>query len=303
MKTPHVAEQGVTLVELLVSMAIGLVIMIAIGQTYLSSSSASRIVEMQARMNEDAQAALTMMAQQLQLAGANPVRGNRAEGFRQNSFTSTYVIRACDVAFSNTSSANSIDGLTCSHTSGSAGPDALGISYEADAFNTTTTSGGTPADCVGNGLPATSFAYKDAAGVDQTTNVYIANPVYYVNTATYTLSCRSMGSSGTAQPLIGNIEDLQIRLGVAADDTSRSVAGYLSAQELENAPSLAALSAANHWKAVRTIQICILMRTDEPVVAKAADARYYDCSGTEVTSPPDLRLRRAYKTTVLLKNQ
>jgi type IV pilus assembly protein PilW len=38
-------------------------------------------------------------------------------------------------------------------------------------------------------------------------------------------------------------------------------------------------------------------------VSDADSARYLKCDGTIETNPPDLRLRRSYSTTVVLRNR
>jgi type IV pilus assembly protein PilW len=40
-----------------------------------------------------------------------------------------------------------------------------------------------------------------------------------------------------------------------------------------------------------------------PVVTDSVSARYVKCDGTLENNPPDLRLRKAYTTTVVLRNR
>ena len=76
--------RGFSLIELLVSITIGLVVVIAAMSAYLGSADASKAADAQARMNEDAQAALNLLTQQLRLAASNPVNAGRADAFRHN---------------------------------------------------------------------------------------------------------------------------------------------------------------------------------------------------------------------------
>ena len=62
-------QSGFSLIELMVSMTIGLIIMLAVISAYLGSAGASRTAEAIGRMNEDAQMALTILSQQLRMAG------------------------------------------------------------------------------------------------------------------------------------------------------------------------------------------------------------------------------------------
>ncbi|MGE0329805.1 MAG: PilW family protein [Ramlibacter sp.] len=298
--------RGVTLVELLVSLVLGLVVMLAASQAYLATSSTSRINDAQAKMNEDAQTALSILTQQLKLAGANPVRPDRAQASLRNPLTATYTLRGCDSSFDSTSVA-SIDALTCGHTPASTGPDAIAIHFEADAFNSSTQSGGTtPTDCVGYGLDGIATSFTDSAGGARQTTMFLATPVYYLSTSDNrtSLSCRDLGST-RGQPLIENIIDLQLRYGTASAANPDTVMGYLTAQQIDDPAGLivGTASAAQRWALVKTVRVCILMVSDSAIATSAESAQYRNCNGTLVTNPPDLRLRRAYTTTVFLPNR
>ena len=152
-------DRGLTLIELMVSMVIGLILMIAVVATYLGASGAGRASEAQGRMNEDAQAALGILAQQLRMAGDNPKRSNYQSAAPRNPVyvAGTYAVRGCDGKFSDITTAASIQALTCA-AGGGAAADSIAISYEADAFNTIALAGGAATDCLGNALPVVTAA-------------------------------------------------------------------------------------------------------------------------------------------------
>ena len=115
---------GLTLIELLVSMVLGLLIILAATSTYLGASGAGRMAEAQGRMNEDGQAALSILSQQIRMAGNNPDQPNRVVESRRNpvylpnTLTSTltltaFSIRGCDGKATNITATVTIDGLTC----------------------------------------------------------------------------------------------------------------------------------------------------------------------------------------------
>lgn len=300
--------RGVTLVELMVSLVIGLVVTLAASQAYLATSSSSRIADAQARMNEDAQTALSILTQQLKLAGANPVRPGRAQASLRNQLTATYIVRGCDSSFSNTSTAQAIDNLTCNHTAASTGPDAIAIHYEADTFNTSSQkSSTTPSDCVGFGLSASSTNYTDSSGTSGTTAMFVATPIYYISTngTRNSLSCRNADGSGSAQPLIENVMDLQLLYGTASNANKSDVQGYLTAQQIDDpaGPITGTASASQRWALVKTVRLCILMVSEISIATSVEAAQYRNCNATLVANPPDLKLRRAYTTTVFLPNR
>ena len=306
---------GLTLIELMVSMVIGLILMIAVVATYLGASGASRASEAQGRMNEDAQAALSILAQQLRMAGDNPKRPNYTTAAPRNPVygAGTYAVRGCDGKFSDITTAASIQALTCD-AGGGAAADSIAISYEADAFNTIAVAGGGATDCLGNGLPVVTAAPQPqvwlgtVVGPPTTPITYtVADNRFYIATSeaitSPSLYCKGSGNA-TPQPLVENVEDLQLTYGIAKSASATpDVAGYLNAAGIVANADLSLLADDVRWSKVITVRICVVMRSDLPVVTDAVSARYTKCDGTLNTSPPDLRLRRAYSTTVVLRNR
>ncbi len=334
-------QLGLSLIELLVSMAIGLIIMVAAISAYLGSAGAGRMAEAQSRMNEDAQAALSILSQHIRMAGNNPDQPNRVDnadptlsslrnpvyGVTSLPLAGTHTmslmaIRGCDGTFTNINSTNAsttgIDSLVCVAGGTNTVPDSIAVSYEADRFNTIPTASGLPTDCLGNSLPIVTATVStiDNAGavVSSPNNTYsVADNRFYVGTATVagvvtpSLYCKGNGGSSIPMPLVENVDSLQFQYGTmstASTSTTASVAGYLPASEILTETSLAALpSDDQRWAKVATVRICVLVRSTTAVAPDAASAQYTDCSGTLISSPPDLHLRRAYTTTVVLRNR
>jgi type IV pilus assembly protein PilW len=327
------SQQGVTLIELMVSLTIGLILMVAIIGAYLGASTAGRTAEAIGRMNEDGQQALTILSQQFRMAGANPSQPDRSTATTglnlrnnnlplHNAMANAYAVRGCDDKFTNITSALSTSALTCSHTASSTGPDSISIAYETDRYNSVATSAGVPTDCTGSGVTSTAFTYtKSDEATTATATVYEAENRYYIGTSTAiinpSLYCKGNGSAN-GQPLVENVENLQIRYGVvnpanlsvtyvtvSPTFTTTLVLGYLSAYGVDNdATTLTgAAGSSARWNAVKTVRICVVVRSENTIADSTASARYLDCNDTLVTSPPDKRLRRAYSTTVVIRNQ
>lgn len=341
MKRPHIPLKsqylnGFSLIELMISLTIGLIITIAVFSAYMGAAGASKMAEAQGRMNEDAQAALIILTQQLRMAGSNPDQASRIDdvdptlarstlssrhnpvylptptyaGFALSppppSFTlSSYRIRGCDGTFSNIKTSTNLDNLTCAAGANTA-PDSIAISYEADKFNTVPTADDLPTDCLGSALSPVKAKLPTVVGATtENTEVtyYVTDNRFYVDAPSSipSLYCKGNGGNSTPQPLVENIEGMQFLYGATADTTM--VAGYLSADAVITQANMAALpNDAERWKKVITVRICVLVRSEAPVVPDAASARYVKCDGTLETAPPDLRLRRAYSTTVVLRN-
>lgn len=244
-------QAGLTLVELMISMAIGMIIVIAVVTAYISASRAARVAEATGRMNEDAQAALTILTQQLRMAGANPAQPDRNTTTLHNELANPFSIRGCDKTFGATQSftietAPSANDLRCELGTGN--NSSISIGYEANRFNTVPTSGGTPTDCLGNSLPSVSRAVTSSLNVAATATVYEAENRYYIGTSTYiaspSLYCKGNSPNTNPQPLVENIEAMRITYGVSNPARARDfganspdvapnfILGYMTASEM-----------------------------------------------------------------------
>jgi len=313
-----------SLIELMISIALGMILVVAILSAYVGTSGASKVSEAQSRMNEDAQAALTILSQQIRMAGNNPKQLNYDTATPSNPvFGSTsFAIRGCDGTFSNVDAAADIQTLACA----AGGADSIAVSYEADPYNTIKTTGGVATDCLGVGLPVVGtapavFVNKwngivgpGSASVPTSVTYTVADNRFFVATSGVvtapSLYCKGNGTGSTKQPLVENIEDMQFVYGTSpATTTTMSVAGYLNAGEVLSDANLALLpDDQTRWGKVMTVRICVLVRSEAPIAPDADSAKYMSCptSSTSVgtlTAAPDLRLRRAYSTTVVLRNR
>lgn len=320
---------GFTLLELMISLTIGLLLVLVVFSAYSGATAAGRVAEAQGRMNDDAQAALNVLTQQLRMAGDNPAQSDRTDKSRRNpvfnpydpttpfdvmpttASPSSFSIRGCGKNFSNITDALRSDDLLCP-VGGAASTNSISVSYEADAFNSVPTTSGAPTDCVGSSLAQTKVTFP----AETPAGPYFysaAENRFYIDLSSAqvpSLFCRGNGKNSTPQPLVENIEDLQLSYGavkastLAADITAASVSGYLRGDEVTTSPTLAALpDDSARWAKVVAVRICILARSEAKVASSLTSARYTKCDGTVENTPPDLRLRRAYTTTVVLRNR
>lgn len=289
-------QQGFSLIELLIATTLGLIITLGVLTVFATSTSASRMAEAQSRMNEDAQVALNLLSLEIKMTGHNPIT-TAPNGLALKNPLSTLTLHGCSGMFySDTNSLND-DKLKCEMGAPSQ-PHALFVRYEADTKNTMP-SAGTPTDCLGNKLSAQAGSY------------YVAENRYFISTSQVisapSLYCKGNGGLGTAQPMVENIEDLQFTYGTMATPSPRpkQIAGYLSATEVENlAASTSKEDIASAWGQVLTVQICMIVRSEaKNLVSDNASSIYTKCDGTQDTSQTDRRLRRAYSTTVALRNR
>ncbi|WP_137917744.1 PilW family protein [Hydrogenophaga sp. 2FB] len=209
-----VHQRGMSLVELMVAMAIGLFLVGAVAAIYVAAANGSRASTLESQMNEDASLALEILQQQLRLAGYSDLDAKGERKFRGVG------ARGCDGGFSDNTADQDFDAMACS--TASTGPDAIAVRYEATLLNTQpvtdlTTSVLQPANCSFIGISA----WDIGAGV----TIPLADNRYYIaadgnNDGVPTLFCKGKNGSPTsggfaaATALIPNIEDMQITYAV-----------------------------------------------------------------------------------------
>ena len=124
-------QKGYTLIELMVSLAIGVLVMASALMITVASSQSGRVSDAETAMNEDGMIALGLLQQQIRLAGYSKTVRKDATSPDLVNFVGAS-IRGCDFGF--VAADAEFDALTCA-TSGDAG-SAFAVRYEADTFNT-----------------------------------------------------------------------------------------------------------------------------------------------------------------------
>ncbi|BDT72528.1 hypothetical protein os4_20680 [Comamonadaceae bacterium OS-4] len=281
-------QLGFTLIELLVAIALGIVVITVVVISFLSTNLASNTAQAQGRMNEDAQMALEILSQEIRKAGYNPLR---SAGLVNDLGQNGWNLFACDTGFKD-STTPLISGLQCNN----AGTNMeIAIAYEADSYAGKMTNAA-PAklmDCIGNGITSSGTYFIVQARLASNGKG---------------LTCRGSGDLTQNQTLVDNIES--INMSFAVSDPSKAISstpmGYLTATQL-NAPvaDLAGYTGVQRWNKVLAARICVVVRSEEKILngllSSNAKPNYINCAGDSVDINDGV-LRRAYRTTVLLRN-
>ncbi len=181
------AELGVTLVELMIALTIGLFVVAGVGQIFLSTRAAYNNQERNANIQENGRFAMVFLQRSLRKAGFPKSAG-------LNAFTDTPGNVLCPMAVSSADCTNTSGG-TCNNGTSLGDPngsDRVAVCYQGAS------------DCLGQAVASgvivdTFFVNNDAAtGVNR-------------------LMCRGSGNA-QAQPLVDGIESLQIQYGQDTDD-------------------------------------------------------------------------------------
>jgi type IV pilus assembly protein PilW len=176
-------QRGHTLLELSISVALGLIIVVAMVSLYRGQRFSFERAAETARLHEAAATALDLIGQQMQMAGfasaSNSLTGNLPTLFG--------CTKGRPVGADNAPSCETLTSRS----------DGVLVRYAADTVSTWPSSSGSPTDCLG----------QNSSG-EQITNRFYARASS--STVEPELYCEGSGKPGTGQPLVEGIERLKI---------------------------------------------------------------------------------------------
>lgn len=292
-------QRGLTLIELMVSLVIGLVLAIVASSTYLYSKQAYNVVSENSQMEESGRFALSMLARNIQSAGyvSLNLKSSGPQG------PSDMKVRGCDHGMVSPKTATSIADLACLTTTpaGSSQSASIGVFYDTEAY-TATNEKFQGFDCLGQAavvVPSTSGGSP----------TYQIRSYFFISTSTIQtangtttmgqLSCvtdptTAAASTGTfqAQPLIPGIHQLRVTYLLPSG---------IEKTTAQKETTAAALNLANTWSQVAAVELCVMTKS---VQASGNDTatQMTDCYGNNFT-PPNQQSFRIFTTTVNLRNR
>lgn len=292
-------QQGLTLIELMVSLVIGLVLAIVASSTYLYSKQAYNAVSENSQLEENGRFALNLLARNIQSAGFVMIdpRSSFPPG------ATDIKVRGCDFGMVNPLTATSSADIAClaSTPAGSSRSASVGIFYDTDAYDTTGNKY-QGFDCLGNSsvvVPSTS----GGSPTYQVRNYFFvsASTVQTTNGTTTMgqLSCvtdpRTTGATtGTfqMQPLIPGIHQLAV---------TYLTPSAINKNTAQKAATATALEAAGTWSQVTAVEICVLSKSIQ-TSGNDTTTQATDCYNQTFTPPSGQTFRR-FTTTVNLRNR
>jgi type IV pilus assembly protein PilW len=305
---PHTLrrQQGLSLVEIMVAMAIGLVVIGAVFTNYLNNATGSRYAKAQAEVTGNASLALGILRNHLAMAGyVNPttITATGLQGTMKGP-----ALVACDNGFTGTTTSTADayingtnpEGLTCTAVD----PDtpstpSVMVRYEVDKqsgieVTNTATHTLTPADCTGHALTDTGGGVDIAENQFTITAAHSGLPV--------ALSCEGNGVGHANVSLVENIAAMSLTYGIGNVDATTGKLSYIEryASARDDGALDGSAAATNNWSKVLAVRICVVSQSTDEVLPTATP--YRDCTGN-VTTPADRRLYRAFTSTVLLNNR
>lgn len=298
--TPR-GQHGRTLVELLISITIGLVILLALATVYQGTTRTGRQTSAISRMSEDAAITFGLLGGNLRMAGYSTPRaltlpgGAIYGGIRATAPDRDFTgagIRGCDHGFMDEK--QPFDALAC-QTADTSLPAAFAIRFDGDASNTVPIGADNdPSDCLQSAVTTGT-----PSAIDPSRNYRLIESRFTAKvggSGTPELFCSGNGNSFTPQPLIQWVEDVQLRYGVALDSTTREVTHYATAAQVD---ALAG-SVDERWSRVVNVRLCTVMLSQGKDQAGAGN--YIDCDGNSVASANGFA-RRAFTSFYALRNR
>jgi type IV pilus assembly protein PilW len=255
---------GHTLIEFVIAMALGLLVTAGAVSLYTTQRSAFEHASDAMRIREAGLTALTLIGQQLQMAGFVP-----ADVARYNSPAPMF---GC----SGGRPTGADDSLACetlpSHS------DGVAVRYVGDNISTWPSTSGQTTDCLGQAVTGSNAALGDQGVL--VVNRYFARASG--STGEPELYCEGNGKTGSAQPLVEGVERLRIKYwlagGLAAIDASAVM--------------------ADQWAKIVAVDLCVLVRGAPQGQQRA---RYVDCDGVSALAA-DSRRRQAFSRRVAIRN-
>lgn len=281
--TTRTSQQGLSLIELLIAIALGITLMSASLQFISSTRQTYELNDDISRIQENGRIALDILSKDLRLAGyRQPFNGDgKLPDFFLSECTKGSATGMPIGDYSDPTPPSGSDPAPCMADGGTTLSDQISVQFDPPPDD------GTETTCQGNLAPATSVI----------TNVYTIDDID--GDGINSLYCQGYDSSvenwidAGPMPLVDGIDNLQILYGVAGSAANAtSVTKYVSADKLLPAdmPSL------------RSVRIALLVSNGLNDGFAEQKSRSYRLLDSDLITINDRQSRRIYSTTVNFNN-
>ncbi|MFV1972117.1 MAG: PilW family protein [Thiohalobacterales bacterium] len=311
-------QRGISLVELMVGLTIGLLLLGGLLQLFTSSKSTYTTLTGISRVQEGGRISIERMKYNLRMAGnigcsnLNALTPNNVSG--NAFFNNITAVQGSNDLSGGTPGVNPVDG-TDTLTVTYARPSDTELSGDMTSATADIPINGNPdnlaanayllvTDCenadflLASGISASLIAHSSALSKPYLDNSLVASMqsiTYSVRDTGRTdrhgnpvLSLFETPLSGAAVEIVNGVEDMQVTYG--EDSTGDgAVDAYRDADTVSN------------WNNVLSVRVQLLVATDEDI--GSAKRPYTDLKGTAVPNPGDFKIRRRFSSTVNLRNR
>jgi type IV pilus assembly protein PilW len=300
-------QRGVTLLELLIGITIGLLLAAAASYLFVSTNRISKVIDSKSQQQETASVVLDMIGRDLKNAGFYPadfpttVASARFQGVYSNVVSASLTAYNQGVYGCTGAVFDPATGTCPSTVAGE--PDSLVINYfSADNFEVPGV--GTRKDCLGQNVEAASLggvqynAARAGTGVAGTgtvvlplfiTNVYGLGASYTYQQDKQSIQTRSFRCAGNGattnpyQPLIAGITQLRFLFGIADATSLEAPRQFYTASAVSALPAVVIDGVSKTgWQRVAAVRVCVVAKTLDSSVRQTATGSYVDCDGVAV---------------------
>ncbi|OEC38817.1 hypothetical protein A7D27_20585 [Pseudomonas sp. 1D4] len=255
-------QRGLSLVELMIGLTLGLILLLGIIQVFISSKQTFATNDAMAKLQENGRFALEFITQSARQAGYTSPGSTLDRPFPVER-------TVCGVGNSGNN--------PCAVNGSGNGADVVGFTFEP---------------------PIIDGAKRDCAGAVVPDNNLVVNTFYIIpadaDNPTAALGCKSFNRTTNAalsagQRLIDGIDSLQVLYGITTGGNSQSVNQYVSADRVSN------------WGKVVAVRIAVLANSVDVLNPAPVQRNYYLLDAAPFSSN-DGRARQVFTTTVQFKN-
>ncbi len=274
MKLPNISPRfstlrafhsGFSLVELMVSLTIGMVVILFVTSLFLQGKASTRLQDENNRMQEDGRAAMNLLGRNIKQAWfGEPVSilpSGLLTEFRGQG------LYGCDNDFTNKANFAS---LAC----GGGQNPALQVSYQTSRNADATIGAGV--DCNGQ-----------VVAPDANNNSFVTNRFFLsrpANEPNFALYCVGSGNAAISQPLLSNVESMVLTYGVDTNnDKSADVFTTSATDALNHSPAVSGGMGFPAFKGVVSVGVCLQLVSLNQV--SPIRQVYTGCNGVQTTAP------------------
>lgn len=269
------SQAGVSLIELMVGIIIGLLVVATAMGALMASRGISGTVSEASNLQQQASYAFRVMGQQIRQAGSIQLDLNPSIALvsaeTSNLAMSPVAFDPPDPAGTRPTFSRASSTLTASTT------PSFTTGYQ-NYFEGTTTSSSTSLlrDCLGQN-PATASSGSLAS-------TPVLSSKFERNSSTNELVCTGTGSNAS-QPIIGNVTDMKIQ--------------YLGQTSGSTTMTYQAADAISDWSRIYAIEVCLEISGTEKI--STSNSKYTNCSGTSTTYGD--RMKMIFKNIYQIRSQ
>ena len=286
-------QQGLSLIEMMISMVLGLFLVGGLSTMFLKSKESDKTRQAVTEMEANARLAIEFLNNGIQHAGYRSIYIVPFDKPFLSEKDGTPPNTICRGG--GASNSLLLSGLTHPYTEDGSGSNSdqitsVFLADNPDDNKNTSSRRRVFRDCAGGEITqACSADTRNGMADPMTAKLYNS---FYVDSNNQLVCIGSRTAGSNPIVIAENIENMQIRYGVASDNSLR----YKTATDVET---------DKEWRNVKSVQIALLIRSNKNILTRDETRKFdlLDQKNLSVTSGHEKKLHRVYSTTINLANR